>query len=81
MSEHDLVTGVALSLCSVYLGCIEAFPTPKTKDVWAVIVWREACMRTGADLDLSFPPYELESPVHIKTLCVLTFSFSSETAT
>ena len=80
MSEHDRVTGVALSLCRVYLGCIDAFPTPDTKGVWAVTVWREACLRMGADLDL-FPPYELASPVHIKTLRFLTFSFSSQTAT
>ena len=80
MSECDHVTDVALSLCRIYLGCKDAFPTSQMKDQWAAIVWREACIKAGADLDL-FPPYDLASPIPTKALHVLIFRFSLQTET
>ena len=79
MSNCDRVTGAALSLCRIYLGCEDAFPTPQMTDAWEAIVWREACVKTGADLDF-IPPYQLASPISTKTLRVLTSRFSSQTA-
>ncbi|KAH9000711.1 hypothetical protein EDB86DRAFT_3101364 [Lactarius hatsudake] len=54
--DHDRVTGVALSLCKVYLSCKDAFPTPQMKDEWGVAIWREACTRTGANPDSFIQP-------------------------
>ena len=61
MSDRDRATGVALSLCRVYLSCKDAFPTPQMKDDWALALWHEACVKTGANLE-SFTPYDLVSP-------------------
>ncbi len=80
MSDRDHVTGVALSLCRIYLSCKDAFPTPKMKEEWEAIVWREACVKAGANLDL-FIPYELASPIPTRAWRVLTISFSSQTVT
>ena len=80
MSECDRVTGVALSLCRIYLSCKDAFPTPQMKEDWAAIVWREACVKTGTDFE-SFMPYGLVCLVRTETLRVLTICFSSQTVT
>ncbi|KAH9014235.1 hypothetical protein EDB85DRAFT_2214734 [Lactarius pseudohatsudake] len=58
MSDRANVTGVALSLCRIYLGCKDAFPTPQTKQTWEATVWNEACTKTGSNLEL-FMSFEL----------------------
>ncbi|KAI9447462.1 hypothetical protein H4582DRAFT_5138 [Lactarius indigo] len=58
MRDDDHVTGVALSLCRIYLACKDAFPTPQMKKAWEATVWNEACARTGFNLEL-FMPFEL----------------------
>ncbi len=80
MSDHDHVTDVALSLCKIYLSCKDAFPTPQMKEDWEAIVWREACVKAGANLEL-FSPYELARPIPTTTWRVLTISFSLQTVT
>ena len=80
MSDCDRVTGVALSLCRIYLSCKDAFPTPQMKADWAVIVWREACVKTGTDFEL-FVPYELVSRILTERLRALTTLLSSQTVT
>ena len=80
MSDCDRVTGVALSLCRIYLSCKDAFPTPQMKDDWAAIVWREACVKTGTDFELIMT-YGLVSLIPTETLRVLTICSSSQTET
>jgi hypothetical protein len=65
MSDCDRVTGVALSLCRIYLSCKDAFPTPQVKAEWGEAVWREACAKTGVNLD-SFVPFEIVSAIPLK---------------
>ena len=69
MSDRDRVTGVALSLSKIYLGCRDAFPTPQMKADWGETVWREACVTTGTNLE-SFIPFELVRPIPTATLRV-----------
>ena len=77
MPYHERVTGVALSLSMIYLICKDAFPTPQMNDEWATIVWDEAHIKTGTDLDF-FPPPGLVSSIPTKASHVLTFRFSSK---
>ena len=74
MSDSDRVTGVALSLSRIYLGCKDAFPTPQMKADWGEIVWREACVTTGTNPE-SFIPFELVRPIPTGTLRVHHYLF------
>ena len=74
MSQCDRVTGVALSLCRLYLSCKDAFPTPQMKVEWEEAVWREACTKTGTNPE-SFIPFELVSPIPPKWRCVSHYFF------
>ena len=74
MSQRDRVTGVALSLCRMYLSCKDAFPTPQMKVEWEEAVWREACTKTGTNPE-SFIPFELVSPIPPKWRCVSHYFF------
>jgi len=65
MSDCDRVTGVALSLSRIYLGCKDAFPTLRMKEDWGKTVWREACVTTGTNL-ASFIPFELFADGNMK---------------
>ena len=62
MLQCDHVTGVALSLCRIYLSCKDAFPTPQMKAEWEEAVWREAFAKTGTGPESSIP-FELVSPI------------------
>ena len=74
MSQCDRVTGVALSLCRIYLSCKDAFPTPQMKVEWEEAVWREACAKTGTGPE-SFIPIEIVSPIPSKWRCVSHYFF------
>ncbi|KAI9451002.1 hypothetical protein BJY52DRAFT_135046 [Lactarius psammicola] len=66
MSDRERATGIALSLCRIYLSCKDAFPTAQMKEEWAAIVWRDACVKTGASLEL-FIPFELFADGNMKS--------------
>jgi hypothetical protein len=74
MSDCDHVTGVALSLSKIYLGCKDAFPTPQMKADWGETVWREACVTTGTNIE-SFIPFELVRPIPTGLLRVPHYLF------
>jgi hypothetical protein len=63
MSDCDRVTGVALSLCKIYLFGKDAFPTPQMKAEWEEAVRREACAKTGTNPE-SFVLFEIVSPIY-----------------
>ena len=74
MSQCDRVTGVALSLCRIYLSCKDAFPTPQMKVEWEEAVWNEACTKTGTSPE-SFIPFEIVSPIPPKLRGVSYYFF------
>jgi len=52
---------MALSLFRIYLICKDAFPTSQIKNEWVVDVWREACAKTGVNLDPAIQPPVIQS--------------------
>lgn len=68
-SHRDRGTGVALSLCRIYLSCKNAFPTPEVIAWWEKAVRREACAKTGTNPE-SFILFEIVSLIPPKWRCI-----------